>query len=233
MEAIIILSYAIRQDGTLTDIAKERADTALELLTKNKYDKIIASGGAGGFEKEKPVSEAESIKRYLTERGIDEKFIIKEEKSKDTIGNAVFAKKIAGEEKIKNFLVVTSDFHIERAKYVFDFVFGNGYNMEYAESKTKILTKEILGHEKESFELTEIFLNNKTKKENLENLLYQYHPFYAKNIENILELPDEKLSKELGINKRKAILYRKFIKKYLQNQKRDKKTIRKKVIQWL
>lgn len=221
MRAIILLSYVLKSDGSLSEIGKERADAALELLTKNKYDRIIVSGSTSGFEKEKPVSESEALKEYLTVNGIDENLIIKEEKSRDTIGNAIFTKKIADKENIINLAIVTSDFHIQRAKYVFNLVFGNGYIMEYAESKTKNLTETLVMQEKENLELTKIFLNDKTKNENLEKLLYKFHPFYMKSgeIKGILRLSDEKLSEQLGTDKTKTILYRKFIEKYLKSKR--------------
>lgn len=219
MEAIILLSYITNPDGTLMEIGKERADAALELLAKNKYGKIIVSGSTSGFEKEKLVTEADAIKEYIIERGIDENLIIKEEESKDTIGNAIFTKKIIDKEKMRNITVITSDFHFERAKYVFDFIFGGEYNLQYEESKTKSITDELIKHEKENFELVKLFLNQNTKKENLESLLYKFHPFYMETnkVRNLLTLSEEELSRELGIEKPKTILYRKFIEKYLKS----------------
>lgn len=218
MKAIILLSYILKPDGTLAEIAKERVDAALELFAKNKYDKIIISGGTSGFEKEKTVSESEALKEYLTVNRIDENLIINEEKSKDTIGNAIFTKKIIDKEKMRNITVITSDFHFERAKYVFDFIFGGEYNLQYDESKTKNKSDELIKNERESLELVKLFLNKNTKKENLESLLYKFHPFYMEKdkVKDLLKLSEEELSRELGIEKPKTILYRKFIEKYLE-----------------
>lgn len=76
---------------------------------------IIVSGGKGKNEK---VSEAEAMKRYLVDKGIEENKIILEDNSKNTYQNLKYSKekinKIYKEnEKIK-IAVISSDFHIYR-----------------------------------------------------------------------------------------------------------------------
>lgn len=95
---------------------RQRLDESLDFIKKNPDTKIVLSGGMGPGE---TITEAEAMKRYLVERGVDEKLIIKEEKSTDTKENLKFTKellkKINGKEKAK-ICLITNNFHMFRAK---------------------------------------------------------------------------------------------------------------------
>ncbi len=74
MDYIITLGCAIRKDGSPTPILRGRIDRALafekEQFEKwNRQAKFVPSGGQGSDE---VISEAESMKRYLTEQGVPE-----------------------------------------------------------------------------------------------------------------------------------------------------------------
>jgi len=112
---------------------------------------IILSGGASN--PLVPISEAEVMKVYCLKNNIPEKEIILERKSLDTIGNAVFVRKIIGLMKnIDVVYIVSSCYHIERAKYIFYMCFGDRYNLnvdhcyialnsKYSEKERKSLIK--------------------------------------------------------------------------------------------
>ena len=72
------------------------------------------------------------MKEYALSLGIPEMNILAEEKSKDTLGNAFFTK-ITYLEKYnwKNVIVITSDFHLNRTKFLFDNVLGPQYAIKY------------------------------------------------------------------------------------------------------
>lgn len=98
---------------------KGRLDRALEYVKNNDDDcKIVVSGGKGDGEN---ISEAEAMKRYLVERGIQPDMIIKEDKSVNTMQNFEFSKdKIEEDSKKKvsdvDVKVVTTDFHAFRSE---------------------------------------------------------------------------------------------------------------------
>ena len=82
--------------------------------------KIIVSGGQGRGEN---ISEASAMKSYLLSKGIDEKNIIMEDKSRTTKENFCFSKKIIegdSHKKIENLnvKVITTDFHTLRSKII-------------------------------------------------------------------------------------------------------------------
>jgi vancomycin permeability regulator SanA len=93
---IIILGCRVRQDGTLTPLLKCRVDEALrfrneQMAVTGKKALLIPSGGQGPDE---TIAEAEGMSRYLVERGVPERDILKETRSVNTYQNMEFSKRI-------------------------------------------------------------------------------------------------------------------------------------------
>lgn len=97
---------------TVTKSLKKRLDTAYEYSKDNEEITIIVSGGQGRGE---DISEAEAMKAYLVERGIDSSRIIMEDKSVDTSENIRFSAKLIDNME-DGVCVVSNNFHIYRAK---------------------------------------------------------------------------------------------------------------------
>ena len=114
---IIILGAMVRGE-TPSLILSERLEMGLDYAKKHPKLRVILSGGKGTGE---DISEAEAMKRYLTIHGIEEVRLIKEDKSKSTMENLKFTKaiitKLDNKENI-NLLIVTSDSHMFRAKFL-------------------------------------------------------------------------------------------------------------------
>ncbi len=89
---------------------KERLDTALAYLLKNKQVFVIVTGGQGANEAE---PEADVMARYLIERGVDPKRIVIENQSTTTIENFTFSRKLID---IDTAIIVTNGYHMYRAK---------------------------------------------------------------------------------------------------------------------
>lgn len=111
-ECLIVLGagvYGTRPSASL----RSRMDAALEYLKSNPNVYAILSGGQGPGE---DISEAEAMRRYLTERGIEESRLILEDKSTSTVENFAFSFKLAKEQTFSKFTVVTNDFHMYRSR---------------------------------------------------------------------------------------------------------------------
>lgn len=95
-------------------ILKDRLNKAVEYLDLHKNTKVIVSGGQGVSEE---IPEAEAMKRYLIQKGINQNRIIEEDKSRTTMQNFEFSKKILEKRNAENqtVVVITSDFHLDRA----------------------------------------------------------------------------------------------------------------------
>ena len=134
---IIILGSKIKEDGTLTPLLKGRVDKAIE-FAKKQYDSTkkkiiyIPSGGKGLDEK---TSEADAIKKYLLEEGINPKQIIVEDQSTSTIENMKFSKKKIDEiNEQGNIAFATTNYHVFRSGVIAN---SQGIDCEGIGSKTK------------------------------------------------------------------------------------------------
>ena len=87
---VVVLGCQVRGD-TPSLLLYKRIETAFEYLKANPNAKCIASGGKGSDEN---ISEAECIKEYLVDMGIDENRILIENKSVNTNENISFSAEI-------------------------------------------------------------------------------------------------------------------------------------------
>ncbi len=115
---IIVLGCAIRRDGTPTPLLRGRLDRALQFAetqqaATGKAPVFVLSGGQGSDE---CISEAESMRRYLEGKGIDEERMILEDKSVDTLQNMRFSKeKIFAVNPEAKVAFSTTNYHVFRA----------------------------------------------------------------------------------------------------------------------
>ena len=115
---MIILGCKVKKDGTLTPLLQSRVDRALEFRNMQKETTgkdliFIPSGGKG---EDEVISEAEAMKTYLLEKGIEEKNILIEDNSTNTYQNIKFSNKIIlREKKNSNIAFSTTNYHVFRA----------------------------------------------------------------------------------------------------------------------
>lgn len=117
-EDTIIVCGCYTNGYTPSNKLKSRLDTAYRLLCDNPQATCIVSGGKGDDE---TVSEAESMRKYLVDRGIDEKRIIKEDKSRDTSENIINSIEKMRENNIpldSKIVCVSNDFHAVRVAMI-------------------------------------------------------------------------------------------------------------------
>ena len=112
---LIILGGGIKGE-TVSLTLQERLNKGIEYLNEYPDTKVIVTGGKGF---EETITEAEAMKRYLVARGIDSKRIIMEDKATSTKENFEYSRELLWglgyKEKMK-VMVITSDFHMMRAK---------------------------------------------------------------------------------------------------------------------
>ena len=112
-EYVLILGAGLKGDR-LSPALESRMKLAFEYLKSNPSSKVIVSGGQGPGE---DITEADAMRRYLVERGINEGRIIKEDKSTSTMENLRLSKSIiSGNTTSAEILIITSDYHVFRAK---------------------------------------------------------------------------------------------------------------------
>ena len=112
---VVVLGCQVRGD-TPSLLLYKRIETAFEYLKANPNAKCIASGGKGSDEN---ISEAECIKEYLVDMGIDENRILIENKSVNTNENISFSAEIIKKNGLnENMAIVTDGFHEMRATLI-------------------------------------------------------------------------------------------------------------------
>lgn len=113
--AIVILGYALNNDGSMDKKLIERLKLGLTAAKTYPHAKIIVSGGApqGG------VTEAYVMQKWLRINGVNIDRIILEDQSSDTVNNAVNCIPIIQRLNVDHVLLVSSASHIRRATAVF------------------------------------------------------------------------------------------------------------------
>lgn len=107
---VIILGAQWKASGP-SYVLQKRLDKAIEYLNANPETKVIVSGGQGYNE---PVSEAEGMKGYLVDAGIDPERILMEDASTNTTENLIFSGELLNKAE-DSVVVVTNNFHMFRA----------------------------------------------------------------------------------------------------------------------
>lgn len=123
---VIILGSGI--NGTEVSLTlKQRLDASLDYIRSHPETPVIVSGGQGPGES---IPEALAMKNYLVDQGIAPAQVIMEDRSTSTQENLAFSKKIimASGKEHPEIMIVTSDYHMFRSKYI---AAKNGYAAEY------------------------------------------------------------------------------------------------------
>ncbi len=153
---IVVLGGGVDENEKITKHSKLRYDVAIKL--QNQYDYIICSSYKTYKEKAKNQIKTEALagKEYLVENGVISEKILLEEKSMDTFSNAYYTRVLIENLglKIDKITIVTSKFHMQKTRILFDIVFPkNEFNINYIESENgnieKIALKNRMISEKE------------------------------------------------------------------------------------
>ena len=134
---VIVLGCKVREDGSLTPILRARVDRAIEFAKeqKEKAGKNIIFVTSGGQGQDEAISEAEAMKNYLIEKGINEEDIIIENKSTNTLQNMRFSKnKIDEINRDAKIIFSTTNYHVFRSGVIAN---SEGIDCEGIGSKTK------------------------------------------------------------------------------------------------
>jgi len=212
--SLIILGGGLK-GRELNGHTKLRYDKSLKI--EHKLDHIICSSGHT-YRKEglkSKISEAEAGRRYLVKRGVDEKKIILEDKSTDTFSNAYYCRKIIDRLKVKELTVITSRFHMAKARFLFKIVFpADDYKMKFVKSKNGKLSKLALKNRKIherlvlNFYKKHLFKTYRVRRgdmKSIENFLKRYNLATSGKMDKYQKKLTERIDKK--IDKRAKLLY--------------------------
>jgi vancomycin permeability regulator SanA len=120
MSVLIVLGGPLTVDNKPGTWLKSRLDKAIKVNNEYLFAYIILTGGDPT---KKNITEAEVMYNYLKDY-IPKNKMYKEIKANSTFENAIYTKKMITNTLIKNIYVLTSDFHINRSKYIFENIFN-------------------------------------------------------------------------------------------------------------
>lgn len=147
---------------------RKRVDKGCKVFKEENCEYLVLSGGKVNPEASNP--EATLMEEYVED--IPSEKVILEDRSKGTIGNAYFTRKILESHNIDTgqIFVVTSCYHSGRGKYIFDQVFENSEvnTFHCVEFDNPQAEKE----EKESLIMAENFFKN-ISPGNMEGIRYK------------------------------------------------------------
>lgn len=121
---IVVLGGGLNSDGTVPPAVCSRLEKGPELAHQHPEATVLLSGGRtpSGF------VEAESMREWLKEQGLDPNRIVVEGRSWSTVSNAWQSRRVAdafGLNYSRGVTVVTNDFHLHRGVTDFTITFGD------------------------------------------------------------------------------------------------------------
>jgi hypothetical protein len=189
---IFVLAGGHNDNGKCNSFVKQRLDLAIEIYNKYKNKcKIICMGG-GTYHKPPilnklnyVIHESTTCAYYLCKNNVKEDDIYREWGSYDTIANGFFAfTNFILPLKIKNMVLITSQFHMKRSKEIFNYFINHclyKINIHYLESSNELIKKDVLEERiKRENESLNNFINNISQMslEEFTNWFYTKHSAY-------------------------------------------------------
>lgn len=159
---IIVLGSKNDEKGNLSPNSRNRVDRAIKKMEEfqPKADRPMAEKNnpnyklllTGGFGKFNPTSKphAQYLKDYALKKGVKKKDILGIVESSNTVEDAYLSKPIIDKYRPEKVFVSTSNFHLPRAKYIFEKLLPD-YNLEFIGSKedtSPFVLKKLKLHEK-------------------------------------------------------------------------------------
>lgn len=163
---IIVLGSPNSDDGLLYDVAIQRCELALKAYKKTPC-KILLTGGFGVHFNKSNKPHAFYLGQHLIQSGVAKTDILEYIESSNTIEDATMSIYIFEKYTINNATIITSDFHLERAKFIFNKVCNNSnINFTFLATKTDQHTSQI---DIDALKKHEVFALNKLKKYGIDN----------------------------------------------------------------
>ena len=122
MHIIAVLGAQNDPDGTLSPLAVARAETALAEYRCHHCAMMLVTGGYGHFNPtQRP--HAHYVAQYLLHNGLQRQDLLPLAISDNTVEDAAVARMIAHGLPLSTLHVVTSEYHLDRARMIFEHFF--------------------------------------------------------------------------------------------------------------
>lgn len=148
VDCIIVLGCQVHDDGTPSDMLRDRLDRAVELYKNGAAPKIIMSGDHG----RKNYDEVNTMKKYAVDAGVPDEDVFMDHAGFSTYETVYRARDIFC---VKKAIIVTQEYHLYRALYIADklgieaYGVGSDYHLYVGQFNREI--REILARNKDFF----------------------------------------------------------------------------------
>ena len=205
LDVVFILAGGFNNKGVINEWVKRRLDYFIKLYNSSNSIKYVVCLGGGTYHKSPVldknnyvIHESTGLVKYLLDNGIPKNIIMREWFSYDTIANGYFS--YINFTKIrnwKNILVITSDFHLERSKLIFEWIYSldnTKYNLNFIGVSDKGLDTNIINsrriREKNSIINLKKVISKINNLEELHIWFHNEHNCYNCNFNNIQKIDD-------------------------------------------
>ncbi len=148
-KCIIVLGSPNDAKGNLSPIALSRLKVAKELYTVERVF-VLCTGGFGPSFNVTKHPHALYAQHFLLANGVMSEDLLDSVLSANTVEDAVLSLKQLNDLGIEEVLVVSSDYHIPRAKFIFDKLFENhqvSYHPADSQHLDEVVRNKINSHE--------------------------------------------------------------------------------------
>jgi uncharacterized SAM-binding protein YcdF (DUF218 family) len=122
---IMVLGSPNDARGALGSVAVARCERAAALAHDNPGWNVLLTGGYGAHFNTTQKPHAHYLKEYLTRRGVPSERILAFAESRNTVEDATLSRPIVVAHGARVVAVITSDYHVARARYVFNREFSD------------------------------------------------------------------------------------------------------------
>lgn len=113
---VIVFGAAVGADGRPSAVLRHRLEAAADWARGRSNARILVTGGLGRH----PPAEAEVMRRYLLERGLEENAILAEPEASDTFASALNCIEILRRQSdVRSIRLCSSSFHLPRCGLIF------------------------------------------------------------------------------------------------------------------
>ena len=153
LDILVVLGSPNSPSGELSNISKSRLDCCRKIF--NDAQVILLTGVWGQHFNTSDKAHAHYGKEYLIAKGLSENAFLEFALSQNTVDDAVKIKSIIANFNTVKLTIITSDYHLERVKLVFNEILGE-YEMKFLGVESNLAKEKVIQlieHENRAIEL--------------------------------------------------------------------------------
>lgn len=177
-ECYVVLGHLMNMDGSLQEESKARVKKLITLLKNKKKESIFFCGW--DYRSDSKIKIGDALKAFFNKNCDQTHHLYVCDLSRDTVGDAIFLKYMF-QELLKDKLlhVITSDYHCDRTKQIFNFVFYGSNKIVVHSANTNKKNNQMLEEEKSLKAFKQTFKNiSPGDFHNIISRLIFSHPYY-------------------------------------------------------